>query len=316
MDILTRKQEDTFLFTRTALSQEDSRNHSFTAFKPESSLLISHLNAKPLVPITDAEIRSRMQWKHTNSSHFSLSFDANSFQPKEAEILLHQLEDIYHHTFQLIHETFHDRLVVYATSLHSPSLMGRTARTHFNVAERAIYVVRHVGEDIESDLSIAVAHAMRFGKYLKHYGITRGWAILEDGFAVFLAERMSRDKVTFPFFGIDSDFVAHYLKERQVVRSLSHVWTARAFATSLERHAIAGAFLLYLGDVMGDDKIVAFSKHTNEVTSATFQTYFGGSLDALEERWTEHLPRTLNAHTSEEHHEMLTHWHRSAQGKF
>lgn len=316
METLTKKHEEVFLQTHTALSLEDSRNHSFAALKPDTSSIISRLQSKPLVPVTDAEIRSRMQWKQTTSSHFGLNYDANSFQLKEAEVLLYQLETIYHDIFHLIHETFHDRLVVYATSLSSPSLLGRTARTHFNVAERSIYVVRHIGEALESELSIAVAHAMRFGKYLKHYGITRGWAMLEDGFAVFLAERMRRDTVTFPFFGMDSDFVAHHLKERQVVRLLSHVWSARAFAKPLERYAIAGAFLLYLGDVMGDDKIVAFSKHDAEVTSSTFETYFGGSLNTLEERWTEHLPRTLNAHTTEEHHEMLIHWHRAAQGKF
>ncbi len=313
---ITRKIEDSLLQSHTALSQEDERNHSFITPKPDGAMHLSGLQSKPLMPINDAELRSRVQWKHATSPHFALSYDTASFESKEVDVLLYQLESMYHNTFHQIHETFPDRLVVYAVGLRSPSLLGRTSRTHFNVSERSLYVVRSAGEPIESELLIAITHAMRFGRYLSHYGITRGWAMLEDGFAVFLSERLRGEKHTFPFYGADSDLVAHYLKETQVVRLLSHVWSARGFATSLERYAIAGAFLLYLGDVMGDEKIVAFSRHDEAVTSDTFYMYFGASLDELEKRWTEHLPRTLNAYTEDERNEMVLQWLRCSHGKF
>jgi hypothetical protein len=97
---------------------------------------------------------------------------------------------------------------------------------------------------------------------------------------------------------------------------LSHIWVSRQFANAIERFAIAGAFIIYLGDVLGDDKIVYFSRHEDEITHDTFHTYFGDSLEHLEARWVEQLPKALNAYTEDERHEMIHSWMRSVQGKF
>lgn len=318
MDTLVTLTEDKILISKPALSGDDERNHPFPPYtKPETEPIPKRaLHEKPLMPISDSDLRGRISWSHVQSQHFVLSYDGSSFEQREADVILMQLETIYHDIFNLTHESFPDKLNVYAIDLHTPMLLGRTTRTHFNVSERTLYVVRTHLDTIESELITAMTHAMRNRRYLEHYGITRGWAMLEDAFSVFLSERLRNDKKTFPFYGADPEIIAHYLKEHLPIRLLSQIWTSRQFANAIERFAIAGAFMIYLGDVLGDDKIASFSRHENEITHNSFHLYFNDSLEHLEERWVEQLPKALHAYTEDERLEMIHGWMRSVQGKF
>jgi len=318
MDTVATITEEKILISKPALSGDDERNHPFPPIaKPELEPIAKRaLHEKPLMPISDSDLRGRISWSHQQSQHFVLSYDASSFGQREADIILMQLETIYHDIFNLIHESFSDKLNVYAIDLHTPMLLGRTTRTHFNVSERNLYLVRTHHDTIESELITALTHAMRNRRYLEHYGITRGWAMLEDAFSVFLSERLRNDKKTFPFYGADPEIIAHHLKEHLPIRLLSQIWTSRQFANAIERFAIAGAFMIYLGDVLGDDKIASFSRHENEITHNSFHLYFNDSLEHLEERWVEQLPKALHAYTEDERLEMIHGWMRSVQGKF
>jgi hypothetical protein len=310
----SRTIERQIFTSHTALSLEDDRNHpSILASPPKSERT---LTKHALLPVGDSELRARVRWGHVSSQHFALSFDADMFHPNETKTLLATLESRYHQVFSLCHETFNDRMIVYAVDLRSPSLLGRTARTHFNLAERTIYLVRSNTESFDTELTQALVHAMRFGRCIKHYGITAGWAMLEDAFAVFISERLRENHKVFPFFGAEPNLIIHFLLERSAVRLLSYLWESKQFASPTERYVLAGAFLLYLGDALGDDKIIAFSRIDDAVFSGTFRDFFGESLVKLEERWFEHLPRTLVSFTEDERTSALNEWLQTSAGKF
>jgi hypothetical protein len=317
MEIEKKIREENIPLPRPALSLEDERNLPFSLakVKPVEPENTRSLHKKPAVPISDNDVRSRLHWEHTNSAHFDLLYDSQSFKSKEANILLYQLETAYHNIFYLTHEGFGDRFMVYAFDARTPALLGRSVRSHFNAGDRTIYLARTNSEAIEAELIMAMAHAMRFPRYLKHYGITRGWAMLEDAFAVFLSERLRSDKPVFPFYGADPEVIVASLKEKSQVRLLTHIWPSRNFANGLERFVIGGAFLLFLGDVAGDDKIVGLSRHDEEVSGRTFQLYFGKSLETLEEHWQEHLPKYRLSYTHEECDEMITNWAEHISGR-
>jgi len=310
----SRTLERQIFTSHTALSLEDDRNHP-TILSTEVKSTRS-LTKHALLPIADSELRARVRWGHVSSQHFALSFDADMFHPNETRTLLATLESRYHQIFSLTHETFNDRMIVYAVDLRSPSLLGRSARTHFNLAERTIYLIRSGVDAFDVELTQALVHAMRFSRCIKHYGITPGWAMLEDAFAVFVSERLRENHKVFPFFGVEPNLVIHFLLEKSAVRLLSYLWESKQFASPLERYVLAGAFLLYLGDALGDDKIISLSRIDDTVLSGTFRDYFGESLTKLEERWFEHLPRTLVSFTEEERKSALNEWLHSSAGKF
>lgn len=309
----TRTLERQIFTSHTALSLEDDRNHPEILSTPVGE---KKLTRHALVPVADGELRARVRWGHAASEHFALSFDADVFHPNETKTLLATLELQYHEIFSLCHETFNDRMIVYAIDLRSPSLLGRTARTHFNLAERTIYLVRSGIESFDVELTQSLVHAMRFSRCIKHYGITAGWAMLEDAFAVFVSERLRGNHKVFPFFGAEPNLVIHYLIEKSAVRLLSYLWEARQFASALERYVMAGGFMLFLGDALGDDKIIAFSRTDDVVLAGTFQDFFGDPLTKLEARWFEHLPRSLMSFTEEEQKAAITEWLHASAGKF
>lgn len=309
----TRTIDRQIFTSHTALSLEDERNHPNIL---SSSVREKKLTRHALVPIADSELRARVRWGHASSEHFALSFDADVFHSSETKTLLATLEMQYHQIFSLIHETFNDRMILYAIDLRSPSLLGRTARTHFNLAEGTIYLVRSGSESFDTELTQSLVHAMRFSRCIKHYGITGGWAMLEDAFAVFVSERLRGNHKVFPFFGAEPNLIVHFLVEKSSVRLLSYLWEARQFASSLERYVVAGGFLLFLGDALGDDKIISFSRTDDVVLAGTFHDFFGESLTKLEARWFEHLPRSLMSFTEEERAAAITEWLHSSAGKF
>lgn len=315
METLTTQREETLLVSRPALSGDDERNIPFTRSMAEQEQR-ARLHEKPLMPITDSDLRGCISWSHKDSQHFSLSYDNISFSSREIDVILHQLETVYHDIFHISHECFPDTLNVYVTDLHTPTLLGRTTQTHYNVIEHVLYIVRTHQDAIEADLIVALTHAMRSRRYLEHYGITRGWALVEDAFSVFLSERLRNDKKTFPFYGADPEIIAHFLKDRLAIRMLSHLWTSRQFATAIERYVIAGAFMIYLGDILGDDKVAQFSHHDDEITQNSFYVYFNDSLEHIETRWIEQLPKSLHGYTEEERREMIRSWLRSVNAKF
>lgn len=309
-----RTAERQIFTSHTALSLEDDRNHP--ASLTTQSKNVKTLTKHALLPVEDSELRARVRWGHAASQHFALSFDAEVFHPNETKTLLAQLEERYHQIFALSHETFNDRMIVYAVDLRSPSLLGRTSRTHFNLAERTIYLIRSGIEGFDAEMTQALVHAMRFGRCIKHYGITSGWAMLEDAFAVFVSERLRENHKIFPFFGVEPNVIIHFLLERSAVRLLSYLWESKQFASPLERYVLAGAFMLYLGDALGDDKIISFSRIDDVVLSGTFQDYFGEPLTKLETRWFDHLPKTLVSFTEEERSESLNEWLQLSAGRF
>jgi len=304
----TRLQEQTqILQSVPALSMEDERNHSFKTISPPP--VPNTITPRPLIKITDSELRARVQWQRYTSPHFEISYDKICLHGVEIEMLSQILESAYQSIFALTHEGIPDRLPIYITDLRSPSLMGRKTSTHFSAGERAIYLVRNSHESLDTELVSILVHAMRFPRYIKHYGITRGWALLEDAFATFLSERLqNKSKSAYPFYGVEPDIIAHYLKEQAVLPKLAYSWHSLRFASELERRVLAGAFLLYLGDTASDDRVVEFSKYDDEISGDTFKVFFGKNLEVLEDQWSEHLPNALLGYTEVEHREMMEHW--------
>lgn len=263
---------------------------------------------RPLVAISDIEVRARVQWGNLQTKHFSVSYDKICYHEMEASALAAILDETYATIFSLTHEGFFDRVPIYLCDLRSPSLLGRKATTHFNVGERSIYLVRSAHHAAEAELAAMVVHATRFGRYLKHYGITAGWAMLEDAFATFITDRITQNRSIYPFFGTEPDVIAQHLLDRSFFPSLSYAWQSIRFSSEIERKVLGGAFLLYLGDTASDDKVISFAKCDDEVTSHTFETYFRKSLEGLESSWMEHLPKTLLSFTGAEQHEMIERW--------
>ncbi|MDP4221211.1 MAG: hypothetical protein Q8896_12320 [Bacteroidota bacterium] len=262
-----------------------------------------------MIKITDAELRARVQWIHHTTPHFEISYDKICLHTVEIEMLAQVLESAYGSIFSLTHEGITERFPIYLTDLRSPSLMGRRTSTHFSGGERAIYLVRNSHESLDTELIAMLTHAMRFPRYIKHYGITRGWALMEDAFATFLSGRLhGNPKHAYPFYGVEPDIIAHYLKEHAVLPKLFYSWHSLRFASELERRVLAGAFLLYLGDTASDDRVVEFSKYDNEITADTFRVFFSKNLEELEDHWSEHLPKSLLSNTETEYREMMEYW--------
>jgi hypothetical protein len=290
-----------------ALSMEDERNHSLSVSTPP--VVQNKITPRPLIKITDSELRARVQWVHHTTPHFEISYDKICLHSVEIETLSHILENAYQSLFSLTHEGITERFPLYITDLRSPSLMGRKTSTHFSAGERAIYLVRNTHESLDTELIAMLTHATRFPRYIKHYGITRGWALLEDAFATFVSDRMQGNaKHSYPFYGVEPDIIAHYLKEQAVLPKLFYSWHSLRFASELERRVLAGAFLLYLGDTASDDRVVEFSKYDDEITADTFKIFFGKNLEELEEHWSEHLPKALLGYTETEQRDQLEHW--------
>jgi hypothetical protein len=154
---------------------------------------------------------------------------------------------------------------------------------------------------------------MRHARYQRHYGMTQGWSLLEEGFSIFLTERLALGGESFPLHGALPDVVAHHLIFDQK-HSLVDLWSKPRSEFSANDLSLLGAFFLYLGDTFSDDRVVSFSKSEDAITAETFSRAFGESLDELEYAWTQRLPVSLLALTLEEQEAMLQHWERAIEG--
>src|SRR5205085_8189799 len=72
-----------------ALSMEDERNHSL---KVEPPVIPNAISPRPLIKITDSELRARVQWVHYTTPHFAISYDKIFLHSIEIETLSHVLE--------------------------------------------------------------------------------------------------------------------------------------------------------------------------------------------------------------------------------
>ncbi|MEI8133454.1 MAG: hypothetical protein WCH46_00080 [bacterium] len=295
-----------FITSRPALSLEDEKNNPFIEpTAPQRTAITS----RPLVKISDSELRARVQWIRHETQHFDISYDKICLHAVEIEAFSGLLESAYQSIFALTHEGFSERFPIYISDLRSPSLLGRKTSTHFSAGEGALYLIRNSHESLDTEIVAMLTHAMRYPRYIKHYGITRGWALLEDAFATFLSERIQhKHRHIYPFYGVDADIVGQYLKDQAVLPNLAYSWHSLRFATEIERRVLAGAFLLYLGDTASDDRVVEFSKYDDEISSETFKIFFGKDLETLEQQWAEHLPKALLSYTEVEHRELMDHW--------
>jgi hypothetical protein len=272
------------------------------------------ITTKPQLPISDHELRARIQWSHKASSHFVLSYDRIVFAEPQAHTLLDALEESYSLIFHFTHESFADRFQVYALDQRATSLLGRAVHPHFNLEERAIYLTQTSTHNAYAELVPYLTHAMRIARYVKHYGHTPGWALLEDGFSIFLSERLSILPNVFPFYGADVDLVAYSIQSKHHA-NLSTALTSWSDPLPVHLLVLSGAFFLYLGDTYSDDRIVTFSKSENPITNETFRDFFGATLEELERAWMKHLPGSLIALTHEEQEEMALRWERAIEYK-
>jgi hypothetical protein len=272
------------------------------------------ITTKPQVPISDQELRARVQWAHKTSPHFQLSYDRIAFSEPRATMLIEELEIAYNLIFHFTHESFTDRFPVYAIDQRATTLLGRSVHSHLNLEEHAIYLVENSHERIYAEVVGQLTHAMRIARYKRHYDHTSGWAALEEAFSIFLSERLSMMPEVFPFFGGQADVIAYHLYRKQGQR-LQDIWVAPARSHTIDQLVLAGAFVLYLGDTFSDDRIVTFSLCDDPITSDTFKTFFGSSLDSLEAAWVDHLPTSLLALTHEEKEGMVQHWESSIEGQ-
>jgi len=272
------------------------------------------ITTKPQVPISDHELRARLQLSHKASSHFQLAYDRVAFADKQAANLLETLEITYSLIFHFTHESFTDRFQVYALDQRAVSLLGRSVRPHFNLEERAIYLVESSSQHVHSELIKLLTHAMRIVRYARHYDQTPGWAMLEEGFSIFLSERLSMQPDVFPFYGAGTDVIAHHLyhSHRQ---KLEEVWNLHPHSLDVDKLVLVGAFMLYLGDTFSDDRVVTFSKSDYAITNDTFHSFFGGSLDDLEASWIQHLPTALISLTEVEQEATILRWDRAIESK-
>jgi len=265
------------------------------------------ITTKPPLPISDQELRARVQWSHKVSMHFQVSYDRSAVSDFRAATLNESLEAAYSLIFHFTHEAFPGRFQVYAVDQRAKALLGRTMRPHFNPEEPAIYLVENGSRQMQEELVELVTHAMRLSRYARHYEQTPGWAALEEGFGIFLNERLAMQPDVFPFYGAESDLIAHHIY-RSHSPKMSEVWNALPHALTTDQIVLAGAFLLSLGDTFSDDRVVTFSKSDYAITSETFRSFFDRSLDDLEAAWLQHLPLALVALTEEEQDKMVQHW--------
>jgi len=272
------------------------------------------ITTKPQVPISDQELRARIQWSHKTSPHFQLSYDRIAFPEPRAGKLIEELEIAYSLIFHFTHESFVDRFPVYAIDQRATTLLGRSARSHLNIEEHAIYLVETSSERIHAEIVEQLTHAMRIARYRKHYDHTSGWAALEEAYSIFLSERLSMMPEVFPFFGAGADVIAFHLYRKQG-QHLVDIWSAEARTHSIDQLVLAGAFVLYLGDTFSDDRVVTFSLCDDPITSDTFKTFFGSSLESLESTWVEHLPESLLSLTHEEQEAMVQRWESAIESK-
>lgn len=271
------------------------------------------ITTRPQVPISDQELRARVQWAHEVSPHFSLTYDRLCFARQQAESLLALLEASYSQIFHFTHESFADRCPVYAIDQRSASLLGCAVHPHYNSHEHAIYLVETSRHRAECDVVRHVTHAMRFGRYTQHYFATPGWAALEEGFSIFLSERLGISGDAFPLFGVQPDVVAHHLTSNG--HAVASLWQEQTTNFNSNELALLGAFFLFLGDAFSDDRVVAFSKSEDAITADTFRSCFGESLDELEYAWTQRLPVSLVALMQSERDALLQKWEQAIDGQ-
>ncbi len=270
------------------------------------------ITTKPQVALSDLELRARVQWAHRVSPHFQIAYDRTAFSETRAALLNESLEIAHTLIFHFTHESFTDRFQVYAVDQRSKGLLGRSVWPHFNREERAMYLVESGSRNIHSELAGLLAHAMRLSRYTRHYDATPGWAALEEGFSIFLSERLSTQPDLFPFYSAEPDLIAHHIYKKHDVK-LPTIWNTDGGMFKIEQRILVGAFILYLGDTFGDDQVVTFSKSDDAITDETFRTFFGKSLPDLEATWLQHLPLSLVALTEEEQHAMVQHWDRAME---
>jgi hypothetical protein len=270
------------------------------------------ITPKPAVALSDQELRARVQWAHRASAHFQIAYDRSVFSETRAAMLNESLEIAYSLIFHFTHESFTDRFQVYAVDQRAKGLLGRSVWPHFNLEERAMYLVESGARSVHSELAGLLTHAMRLSRYARHFYATPGWAVLEEGFSLFLSERLSTQPDLFPFYGAEPDIIAHHLYQKHDLH-LPNVWNASPYALKIQERILVGAFMLYLGDTFSDDRVVTFSKSDDAITDETFQTFFGAALADLEAIWIQHLPLSLVALTEEELSAMVQHWDRAIE---
>jgi hypothetical protein len=227
-------------------------------------------------------------------------------------MLNESLEIAYSLIFHFTHESFTDRLQVYAVDQRATGLLGRTVSPHFNLEERAIYLVEGGARNVHSELAGLLTHAMRLTRYARHYHSTPGWAALEEGFSLFLSERLSTQPDIFPFYSAEPDVIAHHLYRKHEMH-LARIWNAEAGTMRVRERVLVGAFMLYLGDTFSDDRVVTFSKSDDAITDETFRTFFNATLIDLQAVWLHHLPLSLVALTEDEQEAMIQHWDRAIE---
>ncbi len=267
------------------------------------------IRPKPNVEISDTELRARIGFAHHASAHFTIAFDKDRFTDKEILTLTSLLETSYSSIFYLTHEAFTDRLQVFVIDRQATGLLGRAVHSHFNVQDRALYLARSNGHSIRSNVLALLVHAMRINRYAKHYASTQGWAMMEDAFSVMLQQRIASDEDNFPFFAVEPDVIAqHVIATRTSLKPLSDVGRETTGGPSIEHIILGGAFFTFLADTYSDDRVVEFSKCTDDITDETYQIFFGATLQELETRWRDHIPASLMTLTSEERACAIQHW--------
>ncbi len=273
------------------------------------------ITTRPQLPISDQELRARIVWATMTSPHFQLAYDQSAFAVPRAKLILETLESAYSLIFHFTHESFADRFQVHAVDQRSSELLGRAVRPHFNFAERAIYLVETSSQNIYAELIEQLTHAMRIVRYAKHYDHTPGWATMEEGFSVFLNERLSISPAVYPFYGADADVIAYHIYKDHPSKIVD-LWAIPSIPLTVTQRVLAGAFFLHLGNIYSDDQIATFSKSDYPITSETFQAFFGARLEELEDAWVTHLPSALIALTHEEMDVMLQKWERTIEGRY
>lgn len=268
----------------------------------------ARVHRRPLpVPAIVEGIKDSLTWPQLSSAYFDLRFDPASFEQREVEALLQQIDEDMLAISQFIGVPIEQRFVIYLLDEHLAHPPVPSTHSHVDSETGAIILIRAQKRSLYSNILVPLTHALCAMQQRRHTQ-SPGSALLSDAFSTVVNTRLSTHSEVFPFFGVEPDVVCYELYTRKAVRSLTECIAEPESCTLLERHVVVGAFLLFLGDQYGDPRLLELCHSSSSLRSTTFTRLYGATLAELERVWVDHLPASLVALTAEEREGAILHW--------
>jgi hypothetical protein len=255
-----------------------------------------------------SQVVGSLHWPQKASRYFDIYFDPHTFETREVEALIPQLDEGLLAIGELVGREILEHYVIYLADERSPGFEGQVTTSCFDAVSRAIMLVRVPTRPLHSDLLIPLTHAMCSTLHQSPAATRPMRLLVEDAFAAYVNTRLAPHSDVFPYFGVEPDVICHELFQRRAVRTFRECLAHPLACSALERHVIGGAFFLYLADTYGDERLLNLFREAAQPMPASFTTTFDASLEDLENVWMRHLPDSLVALTSEERELAILHW--------